>query len=686
MSNDYTLRVEDLRTYFRTGEGTAKAVDGVSFGIRAGETYALVGESGCGKSVTALSILQLVPKPAGYIAGGAIYLGKEKISSLPPVAMRQIRGNGISMIFQEPMTALNPVFTIGNQISEVIILHQRLSGAEAKKKAVDMLDKVGIADPSQRYDEYPHQMSGGMRQRVMIAMALACQPDVLIADEPTTALDVTIQSQILGLIRDLQKEFGTAVLLITHNMGVVKENADRVGVMYAGRTAEEATRDRIFAAPSHPYTQLLLRAIPSRGRRGQELVTIKGMVPKATDFPPGCRFSTRCPFVMDRCRAQEPEPILLCSGHSVECFLFDKTSHAQDVEPATIREVPVVPPPAEPDAVRLKVKDLKMHFPIRKGVFQMTVGHVKAVDGVSLAIHKGETLALVGESACGKTTVGKCLVRLLDPTGGSIQLQNTDLAKVGRGHMKEFRQRIQMIFQDPFSSLNPRLMIGETIIEGMETHGIGVSRKEREDKLRALLPRVGLAPDMASRYPHEFSGGQRQRIGLARALAVNPELVICDEATSSLDVSVQAQILNLLRKLQHELGLSYLFITHDLSVVKYLANRVSVMYLGRIVEEGTTDEVFEDTRHPYTRALLSAVPQVDESDGRKRIVLEGDVPSAKDPPNGCHFHPRCPEAKPECSQAYPESVSFSETHHCHCVLYGKGVEGTNKGQQGTARG
>ncbi|MFC1462574.1 dipeptide ABC transporter ATP-binding protein [Verrucomicrobiota bacterium] len=669
MSNDYTLRVDNLRTYFRTAEGTAKAVDGVSFGVRPGETYALVGESGCGKSVTALSILQLVPKPAGYIAGGTVHLGDEQISSLPPVAMRRIRGNGISMIFQEPMTALNPVFTVGNQISEGIILHQRLSKADARKKSIDMLDKVGIPDPEQRYNEYPHQMSGGMRQRVMIAMALACQPEVLIADEPTTALDVTIQSQILSLVTKLQQELGTAVLLITHNMGVVKENADRVGVMYAGRTVEEASRDRIFAVPSHPYTRLLLRAIPSRGKRGQELVTIKGMVPKATEFPAGCRFSTRCPFVMDRCRTEEPRPCTIADGHSVECFLFDNGSPVRDVAPDAVDEAPAPLPQAEPDRVRLEVNDLKMYFPIKKGVLRRIVGHVKAVDGVSLKVHKGETLALVGESGCGKTTVGKCLVRLLDPTGGSVRFRGRDLARLSRALVKDFRREIQMIFQDPFSSLNPRLMIGETVTEGMETHGIGTSRAEREQKLEALLPKVGLAPDMAGRYPHEFSGGQRQRIGLARALAVDPELVICDEATSSLDVSVQAQILNLLKGLQRELGLSYLFITHDLSVVRYLADRVSVMYLGRIVEEGTTEEIFGDTRHPYTRALLSAVPQVDETEGRKRIVLEGDVPSPVNPPSGCHFHPRCPDAKPECAKAYPESVSFTETHRCHCILY-----------------
>ena len=662
------LEVDNLCTYFRTGEGVAKAVDGVSFTIQPGETYALVGESGCGKSVTALSILQLVAKPAGYIAGGTISLLGEKISALPPVEMRKIRGNRISMIFQEPMTALNPVFTVGSQIAETILLHQDLSRRDARAQAIAMLDKVGIPDPADRYEEYPHQMSGGMRQRVMIAMALSCQPELLIADEPTTALDVTIQSQILDLVNALKKEFNTAVLLITHDMGVVRENADRVGVMYAGRIVEEAPRDDLFALPEHPYTRLLLRSVPSRTARNKALATIAGMVPKATDFPKGCRFSNRCPVVMHRCRQEQPTTCSVGNNHRAECFLLPASGEhgIVGVEPEA-RPAPATV--ADPQAVRLKTQDLKMHFPIRRGLFQRTVAHVKAVDGLSIEVCKGETLALVGESGCGKTTAGKCIVRLLDPTGGSVAFRDNELLGLSRSRMKPFRQKIQMIFQDPFSSLNPRRMIGETIMEGMSTHNVAASRQERQERTRALMLRVGLDPEMMNRYPHEFSGGQRQRIGLARALAVEPELVICDEATSSLDVSVQAQSLNLLKELQSELGLSYIFITHDLSVVEYLADRVAVMYLGRIVEQGTSEEIFDSPKHPYTEALLSAVPQVDEDTNRKRIILRGDVPSPINPPAGCHFHPRCPKAKPECSAAYPGSSSFSNTHSCHCVLY-----------------
>ncbi len=665
---EVVLEVNELRTYFRTSEGIAKAVDGVSFSIRAGETYALVGESGCGKSVTALSILQLVAKPAGYIAGGTISFRGQPISSLPPVEMRRIRGNGISMIFQEPMTALNPVFTIGNQIAEAILVHQRIGRTAARKIAIDMLQRVGIPDSGSRYEEYPHRMSGGMRQRVMIAMALACRPDLLIADEPTTALDVTIQAQILELIRDLQQELHTAVLLITHDMGVVNENAHRVGVMYAGRIVEEADREALFAAPAHPYTRLLLRSIPSRGQRDQPLQTIDGLVPKAARFPAGCRFHNRCPFTMPRCSAEQPERYAIGPNHRAECFLLD---------PATGRPAQPLPAPTAftasqktgPDVVRLEIRKLAMHFPIRKGILKRTVGHVKAVDGVDLTVRKGETLALVGESGCGKTTVGKCIIRLLKATSGEILFDGNDLIPLDRRRIKPFRRRIQMIFQDPFSSLNPRRTIAESIAEGMNTHGLMASASERTAAVKEVMQRVGLDPDMVLRYPHEFSGGQRQRIGLARALALRPELVICDEATSSLDVSVQAQILNLLKAFQVELGISYLFITHDLSVVKYLADRVAVMYLGRIVEEGTVEEIFNDPKHPYTRALLSAVPQLDETTGRKRIVLGGDVPSPVNPPSGCHFHPRCPEAMPECSARYPEKTSFGATHSCKCLLY-----------------
>ncbi|MCF7816242.1 MAG: ABC transporter ATP-binding protein [Kiritimatiellales bacterium] len=660
------LEVKNLQTWFHTDAGPARAVNGVSFSIKAGETYALVGESGSGKSVTALSIMQLLPKSVGYIEGGEVRFLGENIVHAGASEIRTIRGNDISMIFQEPMSALNPVFTVGYQISEVFRLHEKLDKKTARIRSIEMLDTVGIPEPTERYDNYPHELSGGMQQRVMIAMALACKPKLLIADEPTTALDVTIQSQILTLMKELQEKTGTAILLITHDMGVVRENADRVGVMYGGKLVEEAPIKELFNRPAHPYTELLMRALPSQSNRTDKLDTIEGLVPKATLELSGCRFENRCPARMGICKTIAPDSLSISETHTAACHLFKDTKHRGDLP---ISRKPALPSPLDRSTVCLKTTDLKMYFPLKKSFFGKSRGSVKAVDGVSIRLHKGETLALVGESGCGKTTVGKSIIKLLEPTGGSVEFKSKDLAGLNKRAMKEMRKDIQFVFQDPFSSLDPRQPIGEIITEGMVVHGIGNSRKERLDKAQSLLERVGLSPDMIYRYPHEFSGGQRQRIVLARALGTDPELLICDEATSALDVSVQAQILNLLKDLQSELNLSYIFITHDLSVVQYLADRVAVMYLGRIVEEGTTEEIFNSPKHPYTQALLSAAPQVATEGRLKKIVLEGDVPSPIHPPAGCHFHPRCPQAMPECSAAYPVEISFSDTHSCKCILY-----------------
>ena len=670
------LRVDNLKTYFRTAEGLARAVDGISFDIQRDEIFAIVGESGCGKSVTALSIIQLVPQPAGFIAGGEIYYRDREITRLPEVEKRKIRGNEIAMIFQEPMISLNPVFTVGNQILEVIQQHQGIQGKAAKITAIEMLDLVGIPEPARRFEEYPHQLSGGMRQRVMIAIALSCRPGLLIADEPTTALDVTIQAQILELIKQLQREFGMAVLLITHDLGVVSEMADRVAVMYAGKIVETSDWGALYHHPHHPYTTKLLDSLPSRQKRGDALQTIKGRVPQATRYPEGCRFADRCPKVMNGCDTSLPPLIEIEAEHHAACHLYNPDfNHSADA--TEIASIPtstaVAPPPAlkpdAPDESLIQVNNLRVHFPIVKGILKRTVGYVYAVDGVNLAIPKGKTLALVGESGCGKTTLGKAILRLGVPVQGEIRCGGGDLAQLSRSEMHPYRRRLQIIFQDPYSSLNPRMMVGNTIQEGMITHGIGGSRSEREDRVRELMQRVGLSPDMMNRYPHEFSGGQRQRIGIARCLAVEPDFIACDEATSALDVSVQAQILNLLKELQDEFNLTYLFITHNLSVVEYLADEVAVMYLGRIVEQGTTEEIFDNPKHPYTRALLSAVPKIDPETGIEKIRLEGDVPSPINPPKGCHFHPRCPKAMPRCSEAYPDETAFTETHLCRCYLY-----------------
>ena len=677
--DDTLLSVQNLKTYFRTPEGLARAVDGISFDIKPNEIFALVGESGCGKSVTALSIIQLIAQPAGFIADGAIYYKGQDIVRLSEVEKRKIQGNDIAMIFQEPMTSLNPVFTIGNQISEAIQEHQDLHGSAARNASIEMLDLVGIPEPTARYNEYPHQMSGGMKQRVMIAMALSCRPGLLIADEPTTALDVTIQAQILELIQRLQQELQMAVLLITHDLGVVANVADRVAVMYAGKIAEMGTWEQLYETPQHPYTVKLFESTPARDKRGTELHTITGRVPKATEYNDGCRFADRCPKVMDGCDTIVPTlHAVNGSEHNIACHLYNPEPPFNSTRTPTTRlelettvkkkneESSEQPTASHP---QLQVKDLCVHYPIQKGIFKRTVGYVYAVDNVTLDIPSGKTLALVGESGSGKTSFGKAILRLGVPVEGDIVYDGANIATTTRQLMHPYRKRMQIIFQDPYASLNPRMPVGAIIQEGMQAHGIGASDEERRARVAELMRRVGLSPDMVTRYPHEFSGGQRQRIGIARCLAVDPEFIVCDEATSALDVSVQAQILNLLKSLQVDFNLTYLFITHNLSVVEYFADEVAVMYLGRIVERGTTEEIFDSPKHPYTRALLSAVPKMDEQTGVEKIRLEGDVPSPINRPVGCHFHPRCSEVMPVCKDEYPGAINFTQTHSCHCYLY-----------------
>ncbi len=607
------IEVKDLKTYFRTSHGVARAVDGVSFSIPKGSTFALVGESGCGKSMTALSIIQLVPGPAGFIAGGEVLLNGSEITRLPEREKRELRGNKISMIFQEPMTSLNPVFTVGYQTVEAIRLHQKKSAAEAKAAAIDMFARVGLPDPQTLFDEYPHRLSGGMRQRVMIAMALACKPDLLIADEPTTALDVTIQDQIIRLIKDLKDSMRMAVLLITHNLALVYRNAESVCVMYAGKVAEMTGTDELFKNPMHPYTVKLLRSIPGYEKRGLLLDTIPGSVPPATDYPPGCHFSGRCPREMEGCAAIPPTLVERIPGHLVSCHLHDPGFMNQPHSRPLRHEQGTLPQVQRPAVERkplLEVRDLKTYYPVRKGLLKRIKGYVKAVDGIDLSVSRGMTLALVGESGCGKTTAGKSVIRLIRPDGGKIVFEGEDILNLSERALKPMRSKAQIIFQDPYSSLNPRLMVRETIEEGLKTLKPGMDRKERLEKIKWVLDRVGLAPEMMYRYPHEFSGGQRQRIGIARAIAVDPEFIVCDEAVSALDVSVQAQILNLLKSIQRDTGISYLFITHDLAVVEYIADEVAVMYMGHIVERGETETIFSNPVHDYTKKLLNAIPKL----------------------------------------------------------------------------
>ena len=704
------LKVANLVAGLRNG---SHIVDDISFEIAAGETFALLGESGCGKSMTALSLMRLLPD--GVVnAGGAAQMDGVALFDLREREMRDVRGGKMAMIFQEPGLSLNPVMTVGQQIAEVLALHGKtpsdratshstrlskydnqvagyprpspcegegvnslshfgrgLGRGDIEQRCIGLLDQVGISDAVRRMHEYPFQLSGGMKQRVMIAMALAGSPKLLIADEPTTALDVTIQAQVLQLLRDTQDKTGMSMLLITHDLGVVAETAHHVGVMYAGQIVEQATREQLFAKPLHPYTQKLFTALPSAARVGQALAAIPGNVPPLGSITQGCRFTARCDKAWALCSEQTPEWTVVTEGQGVRCHLYGETGNVkcetkgqsgasveQHLSPFTFH----LSYDASHDSL-LKVSDLRVHFPIRKGILQRVVGQVKAVDGVSLSIPQGRTLALVGESGCGKTTLGKALLQLIPPTAGSVQFDGREL--IGS---RASRAAMQMVFQDPYASLNPKMRVAEILEEGMSALNIGSSSAARQIYIDGLLDKVGLARDSKWRYPHEFSGGQRQRIAIARALAVSPQLLICDEPTSALDVSVQAQILNLLKSLQMELGLSYLFITHNLAVVEYLAHEVCVMYLGRIVERGTTDEVIHTPKHPYTQSLLSAVPRIDGM-GRAFIKLEGDLPSPANPPQGCHFAPRCAHATAYCRETYPEERNITATHTANCHLY-----------------
>ena len=667
------LEVRNLSTWLDSGSEVVRAVDGVSFSVGRGETFALLGESGCGKSMTALSLMRLLPD-AGRIVGGQALLEGTDLLGLSELSMRGVRGRRMAMIFQEPGTSLNPVLTIGAQIEEVLVRHTDLSGGATRDRAKELLESVGIPDAARRLDEFPFQMSGGMKQRVMIAVALACSPSLLVADEPTTALDVTIQAQVLELLRKLQQRGGMSILLITHDLAVVSEMAHYVGVMYAGEIVEMAPRDAFFRDAAHPYSRKLFQAVPGAGGRDRPLAVIPGVVPPLSRAFVGCRFADRCEHAWDLCRTEAPPLIDIGEGRCVRCHLFAEEGQGARggrregaVDAALTTDAALMDPECTP---LLTVTDLRVHFPIRKGLFKRVVGSVKAVDGVTLDIPSHRTLALVGESGCGKTTVGKGILQLIPTTSGNVTFEGHDLGSLTPGKLRARRKDFQIIFQDPYSSLNPRMRVLDIVEEGMVALGVGgnsaVGRQARVDE---LLAQVGLSPEMKYRYPHEFSGGQRQRIAIARALAVEPKLIICDEPTSALDVSVQAQILNLLKELQQKFGLAYLFITHNIAVVEFLAHEVAVMYLGRIVERGTVREVLETPRHPYTKALLSAVPTIDQSSKREVIRLQGELPSPSNPPAGCHFHPRCPQVMPQCRQTYPAETSLSHTHTVRCLLY-----------------
>jgi peptide/nickel transport system ATP-binding protein len=657
------LCVENLTTCFRMSGGrVARAVDGVSFSLREGRTLALVGESGCGKSQTAFSIMQLLAPNAFHEPGSRILLDGEDLLQKDADQMREIRGNDIAMIFQEPMTSLNPLYRVGNQLAEPLMLHQEMDKEAARARSIELLDQVGIPDPEARLQSFPHELSGGMKQRVMIAMALACRPRLLIADEPTTALDVTIQAQILGVMRDLQKELGMAILLITHDLGVVHRIADDVCVMYAGKIAEFASRECIFSDMRHPYTRRLFESLPSAVDRRFRLRTIPGLVPPATQYGAGCRFHDRCVEKQSRCETEASEGHACGEGHVAFCHLLEPGASEERHE-ADAREPR---PERKLGEMLLEVEDLRTWFPVRHGLLRRTVNHVRAVDGVNLTLRRGETLALVGESGCGKTTAGQSILRLIREARGRVSFLGKDIMSYDKKALKALREDMQIVFQDPFASLSPRLRVGEIVAEGLTIHYPKMSREEREQKVADVLHEVGLSASASGLYPHEFSGGQRQRISIARALILEPDFLVLDEPTSALDISVQAQILNLLEEIQVQRQLAYMFITHDLGVVRYIADVVAVMYLGRIVELGPTESIFQQARHPYTRTLLAAVPKLDED--RELPRIEGDVPSPLRPPSGCHFYPRCPLAEARCREEAPELRRLdSGSVACHLV-------------------
>lgn len=586
------LKVTNLETVFSTHRGTTKAVDKVSFEIYPGETVAIVGESGSGKSVTSLSVMRLINTPPGRIAGGTAIFQSEKFGevdlfSLPEHQMQQIRGNDISMIFQEPMSSLNPVYTCGKQVAEVLLLHRKISEKEARERTIALFEKAKLPRPEKIFDAYPHEISGGQKQRVMIAMAMACEPSILIADEPTTALDVTVQARMLQLIDELRVKENTAVLFITHDLGVVAEIADRILVMYKGKLVEQGKVLDIFTNPQHPYTKGLLACRPKLSAKPQSIL------PTVSDF----MLEDENGNIIER-KKEVVEPSLVDVVNSYVGTVTD-IKHQQDNKQK---------PPL------LKVENLKVYFPIKKGFFGRTTDYVKAVDGVSFTVNPGETIGLVGESGCGKTTLGRALLRLVKPTEGSIIFNGRDIARLSSEELRKSRRDFQMIFQDPYASLNPMHTVGEAIMEPMRVHKLYANDSERKAKTMELLEKVGLTAEHFQRYPHEFSGGQRQRISIARALALQPKCIICDESVSALDVSVQAQVLNLLNKLKHEFQMTYIFITHDLSVAKYMSDRILVMSKGQIVESGTPQQLYLNPQQEYTRTLISAIPKGEVED------------------------------------------------------------------------
>ncbi|HEY6433773.1 MAG TPA: ABC transporter ATP-binding protein [Acetobacteraceae bacterium] len=664
------LQVERLHTWFFTDAGVVRAVDGVSFNLHSGETLGIVGESGSGKSVTARSIIRLLEEPARIVEGSIRFRGRE-LTTLPDAQLREIRGAEIAMVFQDPMTSLNPVLRIVRQLTETMTAHRRYSGGAARSRAAGLLSRMGIAGPARALRSWPHQFSGGMRQRVMLAMGFANQPSVIIADEPTTALDVTIQAQILDLLRALNADLGTAVILISHDLGVIANICSRVLVMYAGEVVEEGSPDDLLSDPRHPYTWALLHAAPRMDERNagdRRLITIEGQPPDPIAWPDGCRFRARCPFAVEAC-AQHPDLLPVGTDRTARCWV---TQSGGRLQPPRLPAAVPTARPAPSGRPLLAVRGLKKHFVLPRDSFLEPKRILRAVDGIDLQVFPGETVGLVGESGCGKSTLARVVMRLEEPTEGQVAFDGHDISHESQARIRPLRRRMQMIFQDPYASLNPRMNVGEILSGPLRLHGLARNAATARARVAELLDLVGLAPAAAARFPHEFSGGQRQRISIARALAVEPVFVIGDEPISALDVNIQAQILNLMIGLQERLGLTYLFIAHDLAVVRHISDRIVVLYLGKVMETAPTEKLFGRPLHPYTATLVSAVPVPDATveRARRRIILQGEIPSAISPPSGCRFRTRCPAATARCAEEVPLLAEVESGHQVACHFPG----------------
>ncbi|MFL5821214.1 MAG: dipeptide ABC transporter ATP-binding protein [Solirubrobacteraceae bacterium] len=678
--NDAVLQVRDLSVTFPGAAGDVKAVRGISYELERREVLGIVGESGSGKSAHALAVMGLLPFTAHV--EGSVRLDGAELTGMDDRELAGLRGRRIAMIFQDPLSALTPVYSVGYQVAEAVRVHRDISAQDARRRAVELLELVGIPRAQQRASAFPHEFSGGMRQRVMIAMAIANDPDVIIADEPTTALDVTVQAQILDVLRTAREATGAGIVMITHDLGVIAGFADRVAVMYAGRLVESGTVDDVYGRPRMPYTLGLLGAIPRLDESGRgPLVPIEGTPPSLVDLPPGCPFAPRCPLVYSRCREVEPALLPIGGPGQVAACHRSEVIEAGNLTPADVFGLPRASRAPAPRTQReqrpavLTADDLVKHHPVLRGmVFKRRVGTVRAVDGISFDIRQGETLGLVGESGCGKTTTLLQVLELSPPQGGRVVVLGRNAAELDGRERRAVRRDVQVVFQDPLASLDPRLPVSDVLAEPLRTHGF--PKGQIRARVRELLGLVGLAPDHAARYPQQFSGGQRQRIAIARALALEPKLLVLDEPVSALDVSIRAGVINLLEDLRARLGLSYLFVAHDLSVIRHIADRVAVMYLGRLAETGDVERVYGAPAHPYTQALLSAIPIPDPAKerARRRILLEGDPPSPADPPSGCRFRTRCPKfaaldpaARRPCIEEEPalRGVGGDQEAACH---------------------